>query len=510
MEWNGEADIEIAPSIGQCLSLEAKRNAEQIAHDIEVEGDGAQNAVEAFHRHLPLFGENTMRCCIFQDRVAVWVVKGTRLTLSSLAVELLIKKAKLKWRDLRLTRHCDWNDFEGPGEPITGAGAALAKSFGDIAKGVGGVPVRWAKSIKKHEQDKDANDAAGRLRNNNTETSSISSNNSPSTVARESQANEVANGDAVGRLRNDTETASLSSSDNSSSENIAQELAEETGKGFAKSGQALAKVPMDLSLAIAQGFHNAPRLYGDTTVRPTARVTGFHSGLRAAGEELVFGVYDGVTGLVLQPYHGAKQHGTLGFFTGIGKGLGGFVLKDLAAVIAPVAYTSKGIHKELTKGRQPTAFVRRARIFQGQKEFGALDEAARQRDEQQVEVAWRLVREITEELEPNGKEGLQGRIRRRWEMRKLDRQGAFKGSVWSAKKTVEERQRSRFIKDDGKSGRGTSRMVRSKPDRRDDQAKGHTQQNPVQNDTGTLTDSGIAESPPATDISTKELHHPDP
>lgn len=511
MEWNGKADFEIAHSIGQCLSLEAKRNAEQIAHDIEVEGDGAQNAVEAFHRHLPLFGENTMRCCIFQDRVAVWVVKDTRLTLSSLAVELLIKKAKLKWRDLRLTRHCDWNDFEGPGEPITGAGAALAKSFGDIAKGIGGVPVRWAKSLKKHEQDKDANgDAVGRLRNNNTETSSISSNNSPSCVARESHPIEDANGDAVGRPLNNTETASPSSSDNSSSENIAQELAEETGKGFAKSGQALAKVPMDLSLAIAQGFHNAPRLYGDTTVRPTARVTGFHSGLRAAGEELVFGVYDGVTGLVLQPYHGAKQHGTLGFFTGFGKGLGGFVLKDLAAVIAPVAYTSKGIHKELTKGRQPTALVRRARIFQGHKEFGALDEAARQRDEQQVEVAWKFVREIMEELETNGKEGLQGRLRRTWEMRKLGRQGAFKGSVWSAKKVVEEKQKTRFIEDGGNAGREKSRMVRFKRDKRDDQADGPTEQNSAQNNTtGALTDSGIAESPPATDISTKELHHPD-
>ena len=71
-----------------------------------------------------------MRCCVFQDRVAVWVVKNTRLRLSTLATELLVRKGKLKWQDLRLTRHYDWNDFEGPGEPITGGGAALAKSAG--------------------------------------------------------------------------------------------------------------------------------------------------------------------------------------------------------------------------------------------------------------------------------------------------------------------------------------------------------------------------------------------
>ena len=198
LEWNGKADLKIAISIRECLSPEAKRSAEQIAHDIEAEGDGAQNAVKAFHHHLPLFGENTMRCCIFQDRVAVWVVKDTRLTLSCLAVELLIKKAKLKWQDLRLTRHCDWNDFEGPGEPITGAGAALAKSFGDVAKGVGGVPMRWAKSLKKHEQDKDADgDVVGRVRINNTETSSLSSSNSSPHVAN---AIDNANGDTVSSL----------------------------------------------------------------------------------------------------------------------------------------------------------------------------------------------------------------------------------------------------------------------------------------------------------------------
>ena len=33
-------------------------------------------------------------------------------------------------------------------------------------------------------------------------------------------------------------------------------------------------------------------------MRTSTRISGFHSGLRAAGEEFVFGIYDGVTGLV--------------------------------------------------------------------------------------------------------------------------------------------------------------------------------------------------------------------
>ena len=376
----------LANGIRQCLSPEAKRNAERIAHDIEMEGDGAKNAVEAFHRHLPLVGESSMRCCVFQDRVAVWVVKNTRLRLSSLAAELLIEKGRFSWQDMRLARHYDWNDFEGPGEPITGGGAALAKSFGGIAKGIGGLPVRWARSVKKHEQRQEQRESRRRSLVSNRNRDDIDGRSqdpdvpNPRTRNRRSKAYQEpgelsqggqhgaekklpepnsfgsmsggpelcgdGDGDIVGPLpshplQTDADAGSLYSTD-SSEENIAQELAEDTGQGFAKSGQALAKVPMDLSLAIAQGFHNAPRLYGDTTVRKPTRITGFHSGLRATGEEFVFGIYDGVTGLVLQPYRGAKQRGTIGFVSGVGKGFGGFILKDFAALTAG-AYIFKGV-----------------------------------------------------------------------------------------------------------------------------------------------------------------------
>lgn len=41
---------------------------------------------------------------------------------------------------------------------------------------------------------------------------------------------------------------------------------------------------MDFTLGIARGFHNAPKLYGDDTVRPQEKVTDFKSGLKAAGK----------------------------------------------------------------------------------------------------------------------------------------------------------------------------------------------------------------------------------
>jgi hypothetical protein len=54
------------------------------------------------------------------------------------------------------------------------------------------------------------------------------------------------------------------------------------GKGIARIVGAGLKSPMDFTLGIARGFHNAPKLYGDDTVRPQAKVTDFQSGVKAA------------------------------------------------------------------------------------------------------------------------------------------------------------------------------------------------------------------------------------
>jgi hypothetical protein len=38
-------------------------------------------------------------------------------------------------------------------------------------------------------------------------------------------------------------------------------------------------------------------------------------------------MYDGITGLVTQPLRGAEKEGTAGLIKGIGKGIGGLILK---------------------------------------------------------------------------------------------------------------------------------------------------------------------------------------
>ena len=173
--------------------------------------------------------------------------------------------------------------------------------------------------------------------------------------------------------KTDTETTTNSTLSASAQQNLARELFEDMGDGIVKSSGALASAPLDLSLAIAQGFHNAPRLYGDASVRKPVRITGMHSAVKAARRELLYGIYDGWSGIVTQPLHGwqdAKtKHGKLtGLGMGFARGIGGFVLKDISAVIAPPVFLVQGARKEVNKqlgGPGTSTFIRKAHIIQG-------------------------------------------------------------------------------------------------------------------------------------------------
>ena len=57
-----------------------------------------------------------------------------------------------------------------------------------------------------------------------------------------------------------------------------------TGKGVGRIVGVGLKSPMDFTMSLARGFHNAPKLYGDESVRDTDKVTGIQSGLKAAGK----------------------------------------------------------------------------------------------------------------------------------------------------------------------------------------------------------------------------------
>ncbi|KAG9601350.1 UDP-Glycosyltransferase/glycogen phosphorylase, partial [Aureobasidium melanogenum] len=162
-----------------------------------------------------------------------------------------------------------------------------------------------------------------------------------------------------------------------------------TSKGVSRIVGAGFKSPMDFTHALAKGFHNAPKLYGDESVRKPDKITDFRSGLRAATKEFGFGMFDGITGLVTQPIEGAKKEGAAGFVKGVGKGIGGIVLKPGAAIFGIPAYTMKGVYKELQQlsGSSVQNYIIAARTAQGYDEW----HRSTAQERQEIIRRWRVV-----------------------------------------------------------------------------------------------------------------------
>ena len=131
------------------------------------------------------------------------------------------------------------------------------------------------------------------------------------------------------------------------------------------------KSPMDFTLSLAKGFHNAPKLYGDETVRKSDKITDLQSGLKAAGKEFGYGFYDGITGLVTQPLAGAKKEGAAGFIKGAAKGFGGLILKPASGIWGLPGYTFKGLYGQISKafGSSTQNYIIAARTAQGFEEW---------------------------------------------------------------------------------------------------------------------------------------------
>ncbi|KAK6953443.1 hypothetical protein Daesc_005747 [Daldinia eschscholtzii] len=379
----------LAEGIKFYLTDEALKAAQKISKDIELEGDGAENAVRAFHRNLMISGENSMRCSILDDRVAVWSVKQTSIKLSALAAYIGVSKGLISWQRLRLLRHKEWNDFEGPGEPVTGVVGSLAGTVGDVFRGIGSVLYRLAKTSHNRAERKRRKE---KKRQQKQATLAKNSNGYPFPKQEEGVAE--SNTNKNDRLQRASTCATTPGS--APLEPFQEEYLNEIEEGIGRTGRALAHAPVDLSLALAQGFHNAPRLYGDETVRRPIRVTGIRSGLKAAGYEFVYGIYDGFTGLVRLPVRGAKEDGFKGALAGVGMGLTGFVLKDISAVVGPIGYTLKGISKQIDRGKQPLKYLRRARIIQAQRELHVLTEAERKAAVDKVFRGWQVMRQLAD------------------------------------------------------------------------------------------------------------------
>ncbi|KAK6582030.1 hypothetical protein PZA11_005727 [Diplocarpon coronariae] len=386
----------LAHSITTALGPEVQKAVKVMAEKIATE-NGASDAAASFHQSL---NQDSMRCLMRPDRVATWRVKKTTIRLSNLAAATLLDAGMLKFSNFKLIRHRDWYVDEGAGDPIMGFVAAASSAVTSAISRT----VEYGRGMSKALNKKPAAgvDAVDDPQNLEPATSldCFPSRNPVQQAALYSprHLDALAHKLASKTLPNSREKAKHRRNHPWSPVQRAARLLHpkhkqvhyhgrlhdasvETGH-FASSMIATGlKVPVMLFYNLANGFHNAPSFFlFDDTVRRRDKITGFGSGVKAASKEVVFGLYDGLTGLVTQPYMGAVKSGPLGFAKGMGKGIGGLIFKTGAAVLGLPGYTLKGLEKQVEKryNRGLKASLIVVRIKQGILEFERSTEEERE------------------------------------------------------------------------------------------------------------------------------------
>ncbi|KAI5865792.1 glycosyltransferase family 1 protein [Durotheca rogersii] len=408
----------LAEAIRVALKPETQQRAHELGERIREE-KGTHVGAQSFHRHLDY---EKLRCSLAPSRVAVWRVRRSKVRLSGLAAATLVDNGYLKYSDLKLFRAKEYSTEDHPTDPISATTSALLGDMGSIAMSITDFPrdiFKAAKGPGSVPSEKPGDDSAtvvssedGNL-NPLTQTNSIATStttvsttnaarrplsqigmttpnsSAPSLAPLASIASERSRSPSVPpptpRHQHSNSTSRPgTTSPNAGSRNLERALG--AGKSINNIVATGMKSPMHFCLGLARGFRNVPTLYNDDTVRPLEKVTDFTSGLKVAGKEFGFGLYDGITGLVTQPIRGAEKDGGIGLLKGFGRGIGGLVLKPAAAMWSIPAYTMAGVHAEIRSlfAQSAHKYIVASRISQGRRDLA--DSSAGER--QDIEARW--------------------------------------------------------------------------------------------------------------------------
>ena len=410
----------LADAINFCLKSESLERAQELANKIAAER-GSDMGAQSFHQYLEV---DRLRCTLAPSRPAAWHIKRTQLRLSAFAACTLANANLVDFRDLKLFRSQEYYPDEGPWDPISGFATTLFGAFGSMALGVADFPSETLKAFRSpFGSSQPQSQASVPTMARKGETIHVGERSTPPTLPEQNQTSlnvqeslarvrsppnfsgpststshigsssmvNALNGHLSPKQKNASRSRVRNQNESSSSEDhdMLRRTGVHTSKGFGRIAKAALQSPMELSVSITEGFHNAPKLWGDDTVRPRQQVKGFKSGAKAVGKEFAFGWYDGVTGLVTQPWKGARKDGTNGFLKGLGKGIGGFVAKPGAALFGIPGYIMKGVHKEVQKlfGSNVQNYIIASRTAQGYEEWLQSSDA----EKQDVIIRWKLI-----------------------------------------------------------------------------------------------------------------------
>jgi hypothetical protein len=395
----------LAEAINFCLRPESLERAKELASKIAAER-GSDVGAQSFHQYLEV---DRLRCTLSTGRTATWRIKRTQVSLSAFAACTLANAGLLDFHDLKLFRAQEYDTDEGPWDPISGAFTTACRAFGNMGMGLAEFPSETMKGLQmsfgSRRQNTQASVATTATTGESLQARAVS--NPPTSLARSQTIANVqkplagtqsppyisgrsySTSNIASSSLSDSQFSSRAESSSSKNHDMLRHNGAHASKGIGRVTKALIQSPMELSVSITRGFHNVPKIWGDETVRPQERVSGFKSGMKAMGKEFGYGWYDGVTGLFTQPWKGAQKHGASGLAKGLGKGVGGFIAKPGAAMLGVLGHSMKGIHKEVQKmyGSNVQNYIVASRVSQGYEEWLTSSDA----EKEDVIVRWKLI-----------------------------------------------------------------------------------------------------------------------
>ncbi|KAL3424213.1 sterol glucosyltransferase [Phlyctema vagabunda] len=298
----------LVEAIRTCLTPEALEAARRIAEKMRYE-DGVKEAVKSFHRNLPILA---MSCDLLPRKAAVWQYKNdkTFLKLSDKAAFILMEQKKIEIKNLKRYRPKPIEIEHKRWEPLSAGSSVLFGAVVDVANDGKDMFTQPIKELQKAS----------------------------------SMRKEGGGGGGSG----------------------AAEAGHAFSRGLGRVGGSVAKGVVDLPVAMADGFHAIPSLYGEKLAKRGA-VTDWKSGAIVATKGLGMGFFNGFTGIVTQPIKGAMDDGFKGFGKGFVAGSLGVVVKPGAAMLGLVGYSMLGAYKSISaRNATPTeAKILLARQIQG-------------------------------------------------------------------------------------------------------------------------------------------------
>ncbi|KAM0268248.1 hypothetical protein ACHAQH_010016 [Verticillium albo-atrum] len=418
----------LAASIIFALQPEVQVAAHAMAEHIEEE-DGAGDTARDFQHRLNV---DTMRCDVFPEKVAIWQHKKTNSHLSSFAVCSLVNAGMIQPHDIKLLRHKQWYIDEGAEHPIIGVVAATAGFFtalgvatSDYSRRLKARPNALTEKVSTSSptppSPPKATTDAEKADRDSAPTDSEPADSVPAPAPTMNQDDELCAPGRVTQAQMEAIAHKMATKTLRKGEHIdlayprAQTSHEKRKASWAmreqgKYGRAFyvtratgryaanltkigLKAPVAMMYNIANGCHNYPS-YGNVgiPVRPRDQITGFGSGLKAAGKGFTLSLWDAFSGVVVLPYRGARDGGAVGTLKGIYQGGRGFTYNIASAIFSLPGYTLKGIEKEcsrhhLTKFKAEILLIR---MRQGIDEF----RDATEEEKEEVVAQWKRIRAL--------------------------------------------------------------------------------------------------------------------